>query len=117
MRVGEGEARPATCGAVALAVLHRVAPGDGHVVHDPVVLVVHEHPLLQQRELLLVLGLGGLVGLGAEHRAGGLRLAEGNRIGRGPDSLPEHHLGGEVRWGGVRWNGARGDGVRWGGVR
>ena len=59
------------------------------------VLVVHEHPLLQQRQLLLVLGLGGLVGLGAEHRAGGLGLAEGDGVGRGADPLAEHHLAGD----------------------
>ena len=51
------------------------------VVDDPVVLVVHKHPFLQQRQLLLVLGLGGLEGLGA----GGLRLTKGDRIGRWVD--------------------------------
>ena len=38
--------------AVVHLVLHLVAPRHRHVVHDPVVLVVHEHPLLQLRQLL-----------------------------------------------------------------
>ncbi len=58
-------------GAVLLPALHRVAPGDGHVVHDPVVLVVHAHALPQHAHLLLVLLVAHVVVLGAD----GLALA------------------------------------------
>lgn len=48
-------------GAVVLLVLHLVAPRHRHVVHYPVVLVVHEHTLLQQRQPLSGLSVRGLI--------------------------------------------------------
>ena len=87
-------------GAVVLAVLHGVTPGHGHVVHDPVVLVVHEHALLQLRQLLLVLGHVLLVSLAADHLAGLLVLPKGDLVGRGPDPLAKDDLS-EVLMGSV----------------
>ena len=43
------------CAAVMLTILHGIAPGHWHVVHNPVVLVVHKHSLSQQGNLLLIL--------------------------------------------------------------
>ena len=77
--------------AVVLTILHRVAPRDGHVVDDPVVLVVHEHPLPQQSYLLLVVLVACLVLLAAQHLA--LRvLTKLDLVWRGSDPLSKHHL-------------------------
>ena len=76
---------------VVLSVLHGVAPGHWHVVHDPVVLVVHEHSFTEQSDLLLIVRIIFLVILGTEDLA--IRvLQELDLIGRGSDSLSEHNL-------------------------
>ena len=75
-----------------MAILDRVAPGHGHVVHNPVVLVVHEHALLEEGQLLLVLRLGCLVFLGAKNLALVYVRAKGNLVRRGSDPLAENHL-------------------------
>ncbi len=109
-------------GAVLVAALHRVAPGDGHVVDDPVVLVVHAHALLQLGHLLLALGVGHVVVLGAHGLALAVVLVEEDlqkqksqkRISntlndsksriksyfvcRRPDSLSKHDLSEILRW-------------------
>jgi hypothetical protein len=46
---------------------HLIAPGDGHVVEYPVVLVVHQHPLLQQGQPLHALAVPHTVALFAQH--------------------------------------------------
>merc|ERR1719495_1763521 len=79
-------------GAVPLSIFNWVTPGDRHVVNDPVVLVVHEHALLQQSQLLLVLWLGGLVLLGAKNLALVGVLSKGYLIRGRSDSLSKHHL-------------------------
>ena len=80
------------CRAVSLAILNRVAPGDRHVVNNPVMLVVHEHPLLKQGQLFLVLWLGGLVLLGAENLALVYVLPKGYLIRGRSNPLTKHHL-------------------------
>ena len=79
-------------GAVSLAIFYRVAPSHRHVVHNPVVLVVHEHALLQQGQLLLVLRLSGLVLLGAENLALVYVLAKGDLIRGRSNPLTKAHL-------------------------
>ena len=77
--------------AVVLAVLHGITPGHRHVVHNPVVLVVHEHSFTEQSDLLLHVRIVFLVILGTEDLA--IRvLQELDLIGRGSDSLSEHNL-------------------------
>ena len=56
-------------GAVLLSILHGVAPGHRHVVHDPVVLIVHAHPLLQLVQLFLCVGIAEIVRLCADRLA------------------------------------------------
>jgi hypothetical protein len=46
---------------------HLIAPGDGHVVEYPVVLVVHQHPLLQQGQPLHALPIPHTVALLTQH--------------------------------------------------
>ena len=52
---------------VPAPVSDRIAPGDGHVVEYPVVLVVHQHPLLQQAQPLQALGIAHAVALLTQH--------------------------------------------------
>ncbi len=51
----------------AYVISHLIAPGDGHVVEYPVVLVVHQHPLLQQGQPLHALPIPHTVALLAQH--------------------------------------------------
>ena len=77
--------------AVVLSVLHWVTPSHRHVVHNPVVLVVHKHSLAQQSNLLLIFSIVFLVILGTEYLAVGV-LQELDLIGGRSNSLSEHHL-------------------------
>jgi hypothetical protein len=52
---------------LAYVMSHLIAPGDGHVVEYPVVLVVHQHPLLQQGQPLHTLTIPHTVALLAQH--------------------------------------------------
>ncbi len=52
---------------LAYVMSHLIAPCDGHVVEYPVVLIVHQHPLLQQGQPLHALAVPHTVALLAQH--------------------------------------------------
>ena len=76
---------------ISLTILHWVTPCDWHVVNNPVMLVVHEHPLPQECNILLVRGVARGVLFGAQHLA--IRvLTEFNLILTGSDSFTKNNL-------------------------
>ena len=80
-----------------ILVSYRVAPCHGHVVHDPVVLVVHEHPLPQLSDLLLVVRVGGSVLFRASNLTASV-FAKCDFIRRGSDPLAEDNLSQVLCW-------------------
>ena len=80
-----------------LAILHRITPRHWHVVNDPVMLVVHEHPLTKECDLLLVLSLILLVLLGTQNLTGRV-LQELDLVRRRPNSLSENNLSKVFCW-------------------
>lgn len=77
--------------AVLAVVLERVAPGDGHVVDDPVVLVGEAHALLERHQATVALRVAARVRLGARHATLHV-LEELYGVGAGADAFAKDDL-------------------------